>query len=123
MANPVAAVHTEVRDLASDDPADVVARALLVWCPGCAELGHTGTHRLPFEAGPAFAGGPVWGWNGDLVKPTLHPSVLTRWTDQRGDQVCHSFIVEGTWQYLTDCTHQLAGQTVPLPPLPDWLVN
>lgn len=26
-------------------------------------------------------------------------------------------------QFLDDCTHGLKGQTVPLPPLPDWFVN
>lgn len=36
---------------------------------------------------------------------------------------CHSFIQNGMWVFLGDCAHKLAGQTVPLPPLPDWLVR
>lgn len=35
---------------------------------------------------------------------------------------CHSFVVDGQMQFLGDCTHALAGQTVPIPPWPrpDW---
>lgn len=33
--------------------------------------------------------------------------------------VCHSFIRDGQIQFLSDCTHALAGQTVPLPAWPD----
>lgn len=28
---------------------------------------------------------------------------------------CHSFVVDGQMQFLGDCTHALAGQTVPIP--------
>jgi hypothetical protein len=53
---------------------------------------------------------PCWKWNGDVLKPTLSPSLLT-WTD---DVRCHSFIREGRIQFLQDCSHELAGQTVDL---------
>jgi len=36
---------------------------------------------------------------------------------------CHSFIRAGQWQFLTDSAHALAGQTVDLAPLPDWIVG
>lgn len=36
---------------------------------------------------------------------------------------CHSFIRNGQWEFLGDCTHPLVGKTVPLEPLPDWLVK
>jgi hypothetical protein len=29
--------------------------------------------------------------------------------------VCHSFVTDGRIQFLEDCTHELAGQTVDLP--------
>ncbi|MCZ4340562.1 hypothetical protein O4H52_03015 [Sphingomonadaceae bacterium G21617-S1] len=32
--------------------------------------------------------------------------------------VCHSFVRNGQIEFLSDCTHALAGQTVPLPPFP-----
>lgn len=35
---------------------------------------------------------------------------------------CHSFIRSGQWQFLADCAHKLAGQTVPMVPVPDWLL-
>lgn len=34
---------------------------------------------------------------------------------------CHSFVRDGKIEFLSDSTHKLAGQTVDLPPLPDWL--
>jgi hypothetical protein len=36
---------------------------------------------------------------------------------------CHSFLKSGVWEFLTDSAHDLAGQKVPLPPLPDWVVK
>lgn len=35
---------------------------------------------------------------------------------------CHSFLKKGQWQFLNDSAHSLAGQTVPMVPLPDWLM-
>jgi hypothetical protein len=34
---------------------------------------------------------------------------------------CHSFVTDGKIEFLNDSTHKLAGQTVPLPDMPDWL--
>lgn len=34
---------------------------------------------------------------------------------------CHSFLRAGRWQFLGDSAHALAGQTVDMVPLPDWL--
>ncbi|WP_241754456.1 hypothetical protein [Cupriavidus basilensis] len=33
--------------------------------------------------------------------------------------VCHSFVTDGRIQFLGDCTHALAGQTVPLAEFPE----
>ncbi len=95
---------------------------LLFWCPGC-----DGAHGLNIGQGP----GPRWGFNGDHARPTFTPSVLVRGTQPitdaerdailRGEKieprplVCHSFVTDGQIQFLGDCTHALAGQTVPLP--------
>ena len=35
---------------------------------------------------------------------------------------CHTFITDGMVQFLSDCTHQYAGQTLPLPDLPTQLL-
>lgn len=67
--------------------------------------------------------GPNWGWNGSLEKPTFTPSVLVTYPgsdagkDGAPPAVCHSFVTDGRIQYLGDCTHAMAGQTVDLPPL------
>ena len=36
---------------------------------------------------------------------------------------CHSFMRDGVWDFLSDCAHSLAGQKVPVEPLPDWAVK
>lgn len=79
-------------------------------------------------------GGPAWGWNGDVARPTFTPSLLVRgvqWAPEYGFHkpthhvepgqpiVCHSSISDGQWQFLGDCTHTLAGQTVPVVPIPN----
>lgn len=101
------------------------------WCPGC-----DGAHAIQIDEGP----GPRWGYNGNHEKPTFTPSVLVRGEDftetGRADYqawyaagcpprnsesfesqpiVCHSFITDGRIQFLGDCTHALAGQTVNIP--------
>lgn len=100
---------------------------VLFRCPGCASV-----HQVRID--PAF--GSAWGFNGNGDAPTFTPSVFVRgkqieldadgkWTgewlrDANGgplDMICHSFVTDGRIQFLGDCTHALAGQTVDLP---DW---
>jgi hypothetical protein len=75
-------------------------------CPGCAQALVPGgeTHLID----------TTWDITGTDDCPTVSPSVLVRFAD---GQRCHSFIRQGRIQYLSDCTHPLAGQTVDLP---DW---
>lgn len=101
-------------------------------CPGCGEL-----HQFRVEG----EGRPKWGYNGNPDSPTFTPSVLVRgvrstmteadWAeydkydvkadrekilaDHRFKSVCHSFVRDGQTQFLGDCTHELASQTVELP--------
>lgn len=83
---------------------------LSLHCPGCG-CAHTITVALP--DGPPS--GTVWEWDGNLQRPTISPSILTWWTAGREDRRCHSFVRDGIWEYLTDSTHPLAGQHVPVP--------
>jgi hypothetical protein len=112
---------------------DVEGNGLNFWCPGC-----NGAHGI--KHGP-----DGWSWNGDVLKPTFRPSVLVRtghhashwkagdscWCTYNAEEiakgqppapfdcaVCHSFVRDGMIQFLGDCTHKLAGQTVPLPAWP-----
>lgn len=106
----------------------------MIFCPGCHE-GHGLRVGQP--------DGPSWSFNGDMEKPTFQPSLLIKGVElpkrdpithdlPRGadgkfllgpdgrivgckDTICHSFITNGQIQFLSDCTHELRGQTVPLP--------
>lgn len=94
------------------------------WCQGCEEM-----HMV----------GPGWTFDGNVDAPTFSPSVLVTsghytpgwqgpscWCTYRVDHPdcefecsrCHTFIKGGMVQFLSDCTHALAGQTLPLPDLP-----
>ncbi|MAM25812.1 MAG: ammonia monooxygenase [Rhodobacteraceae bacterium] len=85
-------------------------------CPGCNYM-----HLVTVD------GSRGWSFNGDGDSPTFSPSVLVRtgtavnpnFVDEPGDPptVCHSFVTDGRIQFLNDCTHALAGQTVELPDL------
>lgn len=96
---------------------------LMFWCPGC-----DGAHRIQVGEGT----GPRWGYNGNPNLPTFTPSILVRGTQpitteqhaafMRGEKlpeprplVCHSFVTDGKIQFLADCTHGLANQTVDIP--------
>ena len=81
-------------------------------CPGCAE-----PHVIP------TTGDKAWSFNGSMEAPTFSPSILVRWRASDPDDpaavaqesVCHSFVRDGRIEFLGDCTHHLAGQTVDLP--------
>jgi len=88
--------------------------SLFIDCPGC------GFSHAPAVRGAPPDGAHVWQWNGSLEAPTISPSLLVRapaYGDPPRDLVCHSFIRDGRIQFLSDCTHSLAGQTVDLPPV------
>jgi hypothetical protein len=100
-------------------------------CPGCGD-NHAVNVNNPEP-------GPNWTFNGDANNPTFSPSLLVRsghyaghhkpgddcwctYNEQHTEEkvrftcyVCHSFIRDGKIQFLGDCTHALAGQTVELP--------
>lgn len=91
----------------------------MFWCPGC-----DGAHMVRVGEGP----GPRWGYNGNPNAPTFTPSINVTYngTDagklqndgrRAPSSVCHSFVTDGRIQFLSDCTHELASQTVDLP---DW---
>jgi hypothetical protein len=100
---------------------DTTDNGLMFMCPGC-EI----THHIRHGNGD----GPRWQWNGNAEKPTFMPSILVRYShwvpkatpdnpdpgpQTKVDAVCHSFVTDGRIQFLGDCTHELAGQTVDLP--------
>jgi hypothetical protein len=92
------------------------------WCPGCNE-----SHILP----------DTWQFNGNIESPTFHPSfkhtgisrefIDGNWTgnwikDANGiviQRLCHYMLTNGVLHYCVDCSHELVGQSVPLPDLPE----
>lgn len=75
-------------------------------CPGC-DYSH-----FVYTKGPV-----VWVWNERMDLPTFIPSILTWRGPTEQDGRCHSFVTDGRIQFLSDCTHPLAGQTMDLPEL------
>lgn len=78
----------------------------MFFCPGC------NSHQGVWTSKPN-RNGAIWSFNGDFDKPTITPS-LNSFCDAVGYR-CHSFIKDGMIQFLSDCTHSLAGQTMELP--------
>lgn len=93
---------------------------VMFWCPGCVCAHVITTQR---DDGQAH---PCWTYDGDIEAPTFAPSVLIfipastdpEWV-QPQQTLCHLFVRAGHIQFLTDCAHALAGQTVPMQPIPD----
>ncbi len=112
---------------------------LTYWCQGC-KMSHSIRTKGP----------NAWGWNGDVDKPVFTPSVLATsghyvpghkpgdscWCDYKrehpedqdtfGCTRCHTFVgcngaAPGEVIFLSDCSHELAGQVHPLPDLPEWM--
>jgi hypothetical protein len=83
---------------------------LWFWCRGC------DTHHAVTVPPTPHA----WKWNERVDLPTIQPSILVnRGSAHPGVPVCHSYVTDGRIQYLSGCTHALAGQTVDLDPIAD----
>ena len=101
------------------DDHGITYMALRFVCPGCKSFGKSGLHVLPVNSNSPHHP-PSWDWNWDQEKPSLSPSILTRIGD---GQVCHSFLKDGVFWFLSDSAHQLAGTMVEMPDLPDWALK
>lgn len=94
------------------------------WCPGCDDV-----HMVSNDA---------WQVSDFIFGLTIRPSILVYERkklineDLEWDALispdnittmprCHSFVTDGKIEFLSDSTHKLAGQTVDIPDLPDWL--
>jgi hypothetical protein len=115
---------------------------LNIRCPGCSQTHTVPLRALPpafSEVGesPHVGSAHRWEFTGDLERPTFVPSLHIKtghhcdgqppadqcqWckmAEEDGEptlcKVCHSFVRDGRIEFLSDCTHALAGQTVDLP--------
>jgi len=118
-------------------------KMIVIYCPGCKEqhwlnIDHTKLHYWtdPATKQEMSKPAPCWSFNGDFALPTFSPSLLVKsgkyaaperyakltdpeeikFSDEHS-AICHSFINSGRIQFLSDCTHSLANQTVDLPEL------
>lgn len=115
---------------------DGVVTGYMIMCPAC-ECGHL-FNTLKDDAAPNRS---VWTFNASVDKPTFRASMLVKSGHYASGQkksdgecwctyearygkpapfscsICHSFVTDGRIEFLKDCTHALAGQTVDLP---DW---
>ena len=113
----MARLSTKLRSFAYDTAQ--TRTGIAFWCPGC-----DGSHAV--VTSDSSGKRPLWTWDGNVDAPTIAPSILVRveWSkmveagddpSQWKDTVCHSFVRAGMIQFLGDCTHVLAGKTMPLP--------
>lgn len=85
------------------------------FCKGCDDI-----HILPVKEYNPQNRTSVWDWDGNVEKPTFSPSISVTYPNTlHGDAICHSFVRNGQIQYLNDCTHELKGQTIDLPNIPE----
>lgn len=115
----------------TDNPGGIYGVGFI--CPGCGQ-----DHTCPTEKYHAEGYHELWGFNGDFYLPTFTPSLLWRsghfahpvvvtspycWCKPaEGVEAkpewcyrCHSLVKDGLIEFLSDCSHALAGQTVALP--------
>ena len=84
----------------------------IFYCPGCKVY-----HGIWTEVD-----GPTWEFDRDMTNPTVSPSILVTYPREGGNDICHSFVKAGVIQFLSDCTHELAGQTVKLKPEDEYTI-
>lgn len=84
------------------DPVGDRRGRMAFFCPGC---GHDHWFKCDGVS-------PTWTWNGDLIKPTVSPSIFCNPNDPQSR--CHLFMKDGHLEFLGDCWHELAGKTVPM---------
>jgi hypothetical protein len=99
---------------------DAGGQSYMHWCPGCKS-------RHMINVGEANSNGARWSFDGNVQAPSFSPSVhisVGPWDDEEGHHPkrteCHYFLTGGQLQFLSDCAHELAGQTVELPDFPEW---
>ena len=80
------------------------------FCPGC-----QCSHLFSVAHDPRdrrYPNDPVWKFDGNMESPTFEPSLV--YPDH-----CHLYVRNGRIEFLSDCNHALAGQTVDLPDCED----
>jgi hypothetical protein len=111
------------------------SKGYLFFCPGCQEL-HQYDNRWTFNGDmdkptfqPSLKYGPSWstpkGWDPDKAPKNEDGSLKTQENGKvigAVERTCHLFMTDGKIQFLGDCSHDLKGQTVDCPEIPEWAV-
>ena len=94
---------------AHSDPERTVLYGAL--CPAC---GFEHGFRVDAEYW-AREGQDVWQFDGNMESPTFEGSMLSNDGGAvKNKPVCHSHVKAGVWEFLDDCTHEMAGKQVPM---------
>ena len=81
-----------------------------IWCPACKEI-----HR--FSVSKPNSLGAQWAWDSNVDEPTFSPSLRISVGDE-DELLCHLTLTKGVIQFHSDCPHEMVGQKVELPDLP-----
>ena len=97
---------------------DTIA-SLKAFCPAC---DFTHGFRVDLDGHGQYEPDKLWTFDGNWDEPTFHPSMFSNadfWATPHHPS-CHSFLQQGYWHYLSDCSHSMANLIVPVPvPDPD----
>lgn len=97
-------------------PDEDYGEAYWFWCAGCTTHHRFTTKYAKGEVACNEREGrksPLWTFSGTLELPTFSPSLVYPDSDGKGTR-CHLLLKAGIIEYLSDSTHQLAGQKVPV---------
>lgn len=100
-------------------------------CPGCG-LEHI-IYTNPANPSP-YKGNPCWGFDGNMDTPSFSPSIMVRTgkyveglnpeqiehclaleAEGHFGLICHSTVIQGMINFISDCTHAYVNQSMPLP--------
>ncbi len=91
------------KDWIRDTNSNRIGAYYYFFCPAC-----NSNHKFEVRVGH-------WSFNGNMEKPSFEPSLNLLLHGGR----CHLFVKDGRIQYLGDCKHDLAGQSVEMRDMED----
>jgi hypothetical protein len=96
------------------------------WCPGCDDI-HMVDNNLwqvsETDDGLTINPSILVYSRKKLINEDLEYDALLDPSNITTTPRCHSFVRDGKIEFLNDSTHALAGQTVDIPPMPDWFTE
>ena len=82
-------------------------------CPAC---GFEHRFRVDLDNHGIWKG-DHWAFDGNYDKPTFSPSMGVNLQKQEPRHpICHSYVIDGRWHFLDDCSHDKAKQVIDMIP-------